>query len=287
MTAILGLHYLNGILLMADTEETLGADAKSEADKIFRFIFPVGNPALAVGGTVITGGAGHAFSIDCANQELARFLSTGVIKSVDDVVPVLSKFARGCFKRSMDGYQGIDSGLVPHFEMLIAVGIRPLTWLFHWQENRVLLIQEGRHVAIGGGITWLHPMLRDVSFSATKECLLFHGMRMMYLTKRAVVGVGGKTEAVALQDDGITHYFGTKALQEIENLVVNYEQFKVATIDNTVSTILADEVAIAPELEANAEKHFVTVADDLRAYRERYKAILKPQLTVQKSTDQQ
>jgi 20S proteasome alpha/beta subunit len=66
MTAILGLSYLDGVLMMGDTEESLGGDSKSECDKLYRFIFP--------SGTVITCGAGDSHLIDCANQELTPVL---------------------------------------------------------------------------------------------------------------------------------------------------------------------------------------------------------------------
>lgn len=62
MTAVIGLSFLDGILMMADTEESTSVYTKSECDKLYRFLFPAG--------TVVTGGAGESFLIDCANQEL-------------------------------------------------------------------------------------------------------------------------------------------------------------------------------------------------------------------------
>jgi hypothetical protein len=52
-------------------------------------------------------------------------------------------------------------------------------------------------------------MLRDFQFVPTKETALFCGIRMMHHAKRIVVGVGGKTEAIALLNNGTTIYFGT------------------------------------------------------------------------------
>ena len=67
VTAIVGFNYLDGVLMLADTEESLGEGAKSECDKLYRFSFP--------GGTVIAGGAGDSHLIDCANQEMQTFFS--------------------------------------------------------------------------------------------------------------------------------------------------------------------------------------------------------------------
>ena len=67
MTAILGFSCGDGVLMMADTEETTSSFTKSEADKLSRF--------LSQWGPVITGGAGDSHFIDCAEQELAQFLA--------------------------------------------------------------------------------------------------------------------------------------------------------------------------------------------------------------------
>jgi hypothetical protein len=286
VTAILGFNYLDGILMMADTEESLGGGAKSECDKLHRFIFPVGNPAMGKAGTVITGGAGYSHFIDCANQELRRLFTTAIATEAD-IVPVLSGFAKKFFRETMQGYHGMASELVPDFSMLIAINIAPSSWLFRWEANRVLLLPEFTHGAIGSGVVQIHPMLRDVQFSASKECLLFHGMRMMFCAKRAVVGVGGKTEAVALQNDGTTHYFGTGPLQKIEELIVNYEQFKIKVLDGDISTIAATDSEIEPELEANIENNLAELPAVLKQYRQAYKDILKEQLDARKTNNSQ
>ena len=69
MTAILGMNYLDGVLMLADTEETTSSATKSECDKLYRFTFPIG--------TVITGGAGDATLIEYANQEMHQFFARG------------------------------------------------------------------------------------------------------------------------------------------------------------------------------------------------------------------
>lgn len=282
MTAIVGLHYLDGILMMADTEELLGGDAKSECDKLYRFIFPVG--------TVITGGAGDSHLIDCANQELHQFFATGAAQTPDkkispeSLLDALNKFAAKFFKETTGAYKGFASDVVPQFEMLIAANCNQQTMLFCWKRNRVVWISPPHHTSIGSGVIQLHPLLRDVQFSASKECMLFHGMKMMFHAKRTVIGVGGATEAVALQNDGKTHYFGTLALRKIEELVVNYEEFKTKILDGMLSTIAVTDPKIEPELEANIARQLKELGDDFKKYRQAYKDILKSQVDAQKST---
>jgi 20S proteasome alpha/beta subunit len=60
MTAIVGINYLDGVVMMADTEESIGSDSKSDCEKLRRFIFPVGKPPMKTAGTVLTGGAGDS-----------------------------------------------------------------------------------------------------------------------------------------------------------------------------------------------------------------------------------
>lgn len=225
MTAILGMNCNDGILMLADTEETLlGGAAKSECDKLFRFIFPIGKKPIVGGGTVITGGAGDSHLIESANQELKKIFRTAIDPDTE-VLDVLNSFATNFFKEMMEPYRDAGAGVyIPEFDMLIAVNIPPQpTRLFCWKKARVL--EEFHHASLGTGVTQIHPMLRDVQFYGSCEGMLFHGIRMMYYAKRAVAGVGGKTEAIALQRNGATQYFGTTATQEIEDLVVNLEQF--------------------------------------------------------------
>ena len=91
MTAIIGLHYLNGIVMLADTEEWLGPDAKSECDKLYRFICPTG--------VMVIGGSGSSHLIECANQDMHRyFIDQGAIPP-DQILAKLNDFAGDFFNR--------------------------------------------------------------------------------------------------------------------------------------------------------------------------------------------
>lgn len=269
MTAILGINYLDGVLLLADTEESLGGDAKSECDKLYRFNFP--------SGTVITGSAGDSHLIDCANQDLHQLLARQVKTKPEEVLTVLNEFAAKFFEGVISPLGGANYQSA--IEMLIAVNCnKRSTLLFVWKQNRVLWLAPPKHASIGVGVVQIHPLLRDIQFVGSKECMLFHGLRMMYHAKRAVVGVGGKTEAVALQNDGATHYFGTIATQKIEELIINYEQFKTAVLDSGVATIAAADQRIEPELEVNVQRNLEELPLLIKQYRQSYKEILQPQL---------
>jgi hypothetical protein len=106
-------------------------------------------------------------------------------------------------------------------------------------------------------------MLRDLQFEGTKEFMFFHGIRMMFHAKRSLVGVGGKTEAIALQNDGITHYFGTQVAQKTEDLVTNWEQFCNKILYMHIANVAAPE----PSRD---------LKEIISMYRKCYEDILKP-----------
>ena len=254
--------------MMADTEETTSTSTKSVCDKLFRFTFLVG--------TVITGGAGDSHLIDYANQELCKFFQRGGGQKPDrkatpeELLDALNTFARKFFRETIAPYRGFDAHLVPSFEMLIALNYEKRTYLFHWVENRIVHVPHA--TSIGTGMIQLHPMLSDFNFQATKETTLFTGLRMMFHAKREVQGVGGRTEAIALENGGATHFFGTNTTQQVEHLVINFEQF----LDKFVYTMVSNISTAVVELEENVKKSLKNIPKVLRQYRQQYRKLMQP-----------
>lgn len=269
MTAILGFTCNDSVLMMADTEETTSQYTKSTCDKLYRFISP--------SGTVITGGAGDAHLIDCANQALQQYFGAGMPGTPDVevtgqlILDGLNRFAQQFFSETIAVYASASLDPLPEIELLIAVNHhKKQSLLFKLFRNRVLWIAPSRHECIGSGVVQLHPMLRDFQFVPTKETALFCGIRMMNHTKRIIQGVGGKTEAVALMNDGVTHYFGTANTALIEDLVANFEEFLGKFVYTSVSNVSREFAAT----DDNCEKMFGEVPKVLKQYRDRYKELL-------------
>jgi hypothetical protein len=166
-----GFTYLDGVLMMADTEETTSISTKSECDKLYRFIFPIG--------TVITGGAGDSHLIPYANQRLHEFFIRGGAQNPntkskpEELLAGLDEFARDFFEETLRPYAGFAAELVPSFEMLIALNYDKQSYLFHWADNRVVWVTQ--HISIGSGVIQLSPMLRDVQFPAAMGLAGFLG----------------------------------------------------------------------------------------------------------------
>lgn len=269
MTAILGFSCLDCVLMMSDTEETTSEGTKSDCDKLYRFNAPFG--------TVLTGGAGNAHLIDCANQELHKYFGHGmpgtsdVAVTPDLVLNGLNLFAQQFFSETIGECEDTDQDIPGYFELLIAVNIhKKQTYLFKLLGNRVLWLAPPRHECIGSGVHVIHPMLRDFQFVPTKETALFCGIRMMNRAKRIMPGVGGKTEAIALLNTGTTAYFGTANTALIEALAANFEEF----LDRVVYTAVSNVSKEFPEIDANCEQSIEDLPEALKKYRDRYKELL-------------
>jgi hypothetical protein len=215
-----------------------------------------------------------------------RFFSEGKASITEgkyhpnEILDALNSFADTFFCETLRQYQGVSEVLLPSMEMLIAVSLKQGSYLFCWKQGRVCYVLPPQHMAIGSGVVQLHPMLRDIQFSGTKECMFFHGIRMMYQTKRAVIGVGGKTEAMALLNDGATLYFGTDAAQKTEELIINSDEVLMNLIYMDVSVVATDVL----ELDGNAEKSLREMPQLLNQYRDAYRKILYPDFKTKKKT---
>ena len=264
MTAIVGFNCLNGVMMMSDTEETTSGFTKSSCDKLYRFIFPLG--------TVITGGAGNAHLIDCANQELQQTLASGF--SMLDSSSLDGEAVRKALNEFAAGFYTQTAARDPNaaFEMLIAVNIsKKQTLLFRWIGNRVLYIRPDRHDVIGSGAIQIHPMLEDFQLTPTADVALFCGVRMMFYAKRIIQGVGGKTEAVVLLNDGASLFYGTINTEKIEKLVQNFDDYLLKFVYTSVSHMGRE---FPEETENNITQGFANVPDVLKSFRDKYREIL-------------
>jgi hypothetical protein len=107
------------LLGSTDTEEST-TQGKSSRDKLYHFPSP--------SGYVLTGGAGNAHLIDCANQELDTFFAKGMPGTPKDapvtpqlVLDGLNIFAQKLFKQTTKTYKAARLDPLHEFALLIAV----------------------------------------------------------------------------------------------------------------------------------------------------------------------
>jgi len=269
MTAIIGFTCHDSVLMMADTEEST-TQGKSSCDKLYHFSSPTGY--------VLTGGAGDAHLIDCANQALQQFFAAGMPGTPPDapvtfqlVLEGLNVFAQKLFKETTKTYKKVGLDPLHEFALLIAVNIlKKGTYLFKLYLNKVLWIAPPNHKVVGCGDLVIHPMLYDFQLTPQKETALFCGIRMMYLAKNTIPGVSGKTDAVALLNDGSLIYYGTLNTTRIESLVANFDEYLGKFVYTSVSNVSKE----FSEIDENCEKGFQDVPAILKSYRDKYRELL-------------
>lgn len=199
VTAILSLICTDGVLMLADTEETLSKESKSECDKLRNYLCPHGQ--------VLLGAAGDSQLCEFAMRQIGLSLLQQE-RTWEEIETDLNELNHRIFRETIGIYQGLPADIIPNWiEMLIAVQTKNQVRVFEWRHTAVVPI-SGLHVSIGAGVTQMHPLLRDMQFSIPARCMLLLGVNIMRQTKRMVQGCGGKTEAVALHPTGSrTHYF--------------------------------------------------------------------------------
>ena len=110
-------------------------------------------------------------------------------------------------------------------------------------------------------------MLRDFQFVPTKETALVCGIRMMYHAKRIIQGVGGKTEAVALMNDGITEPPIPRSSKILPSTSKNF-------LGNSYTPRSPTSPKNLPQPTTNCEKAFEDVPQVLKQYWDKYKELL-------------
>lgn len=257
MTAILGFSCVDGVLMLADTEETTSRDTKSECDKLRYFALPHGQ--------VLLGGAGNSHFIEYAMWQLSlSFLQTA--RKWAEIEKDLNAFAKKMIHEMFGPYRGLAAEAIPDgIEMLIAVYSSGEVRLFNWQGSVVIPIGNYQHTSIGAGVIQMHPMLRDIRFSVPVRTMLFYGVQIMRQTKRIVQGCGGKTEAIALNSDGSRTHFFTYVTSRLEEFI------------ERVSIMVQSNWILIAGLSSNDEdfdKAVATVPVQIKELRKEYREIV-------------
>lgn len=256
MTAILGFNCTDGVLLLADTEETTSADTKSECNKLTYFNCPHGR--------VLLGGAGNSHYIEYATQYMMRrFLQQP--RTWQEIESDLKDISKQVFKDTVGQYKGFPFELIPEdIAFLIAVHSDKNTLLFRWEQGTVTSIPRYLHGSIGVGNIQTQIMLQDVQLSAPVDVMLLHAIRIMRQTKRIVRGCGGKTDAIALHNDGTRGHIFTGVTENIEELIEEFEKFS----NNELLILMANGFS------EETKQHLDNVPTKLMEFREKYRRIM-------------
>ena len=222
MTIIAGFQCIDGILLCADTEESMGRESKSQVHKIP--ICHVNDSKLAIGG------AGRTSLVEFVSQDLPKYLADKLDPKAN-VENILNQYARKIFLNHIKPFIAIYDD--PTVAFLIGVVHNNVPTLYKWEDNFVYALQPYSHTSIGIGTLQSNQLLNQVQFSYDYEAMLFFAIRVMLRVKQTVQGCGGRTESVFLNEDMIIRP-GAIVTAEIEHLV---EMADEVTMNHALSLI--------------------------------------------------
>lgn len=201
MTAIAGFNCSDGVVLAADTEESFG-----DRDKAYNYkLFPIVRPAWRLAVT----GAGHAYLIDYAKEQIIKALETGGINTPDEFEHSLKVILDGLYRNEFSHYPvNVSSDL--NIQLLVAAQLvsnldSSIWWepaLFECQSNLVTKVKRRQGRVFGAG-----ELLKELAsgfayWGLDAELAEWASIYLIHDAKRRYTGVGGRTHTFRMMDDG-------------------------------------------------------------------------------------
>ncbi|HTD23306.1 MAG TPA: hypothetical protein VK738_11670 [Terriglobales bacterium] len=222
MTIVAGFSCADGIMLCADTEETISDTNKSSTEKL--------QTVTAGNVNILLGGAGSGDLIDFVSSQIfADFASNDYMW--EQIPTVLNAHAKRVFNEHIRPYRGFPPNWIPELNFLIAIQSMNRCRLFKWTNNFVSLVSQYRHDSIGIGTVQSRVMMNEMQFSVPSEQMVFYATRLMQKVKSQVVGCGGKTDIMVLKNDGMRHLFSTEFIERMEKFAIDLDQYFLTGLD--------------------------------------------------------
>jgi len=215
VTIAIGIIARDGLVIAADTQETVGGH-KSDESKLL-----VANQGLAkekLGAMAVTG-AGDAGYLDSLNQELcAAFLSKKKWPK-DSLLRKTKKVVRQFHDDNVVPYAKWPEHDRPQLSLVIAAQTDKINAL--WSTDRSAVSMAKRYCAVGLGSAYAQVMLRrfwtkmdTVKAASLAAYVIFH-------VKNTVDGCGKQTQIVILKD-GFASWISQSNLNLLEGAFDNY-----------------------------------------------------------------
>ncbi len=235
MTIAAGFVCLDGIVLCADTQETITGYTKNSTEKIRQMC----DQGLCVAIT----GAGDAELIETVGERIQRALfweySPRDMRMPDEVRDIIQKEISSSFERYIAPYAAFLRDDRPGCDLLIVVTVKNevnnYECLFKASGTTVRQIEFGGD-CVGSGLLLAKSLLERFcnSFMDLDELVLAI-CYVMYQTKKWVDGCGGNTDLIVSSHK--RDLFGGIASPDIESLERQFE-----SCEDTVNLLLTDLV---------------------------------------------
>jgi len=258
VTVIAGFQCSDGILLCADSEETIGEESKSQTRKIATNASHFSHIAI--------GGAGDSALIDYVQQKLIRDM-LDERPSWDAFEGWLNNYANTVFTDHVQPYAYFPSDRIPEdVEFLVALRMDEESRLFKWERNFAYAVPPKTHTSIGFGTLQSRSELSNLErISLPAHQMLFYAVRAMLKVKQTVQYCGGNTEVVQLHNGGMLSPFRTSEIQAIEHMVEEVDFFVL----QRVLRLIARPISAKSDQELDAQ------VKALRDFNETYQQLVK------------
>jgi len=264
MTIALGVLGPNGVILGADTEETIG-DTKTDALKVstgISFGLRGGHPSA-----IAITGAGDSWYLDYLFEELVRHFrdheSLTVTQLESEFRTILQKF----YREHIIPFRPSE----PDLDLRVIIGVQRDNQTALWVSSRSTLRKSYDHEAVGMGGTEAKRILRRATGS--RHTLSLAAVIACYAIQRAkesVVGCGKNTVLLYLKDNSVFNVY-PDVVEKAESLFRKYEGQEYSSFMYAVGQPFSDEA-----------KHLEKMSKWNRDLREEFK-----QLTSQMLEDSQ
>ncbi|CAN5857331.1 hypothetical protein BH18ACI4_BH18ACI4_08710 [soil metagenome] len=254
VTVIAGFQCRNGLLLCADSEQSLSSESKSQVRKLTT---ETGyNCAIAIGG------AGDGDLIDYVQYRLVENLKESPT-TLEQADAWLNEFAKKMWRELIQPYRGFPREFIPEVSFLIGLHMHATYRLYKWERNFVYPVPPKTHVSIGIGVVQSETLLSELQFSLPADQMLLYAVRVMLKVKRLVQGCGGKTEMALLHNDGVIIKPATETIDALESLIDELDNFVLERI----LRLICNPKLLDDPLEASAQD------DSVRYFQNRYKEL--------------
>jgi hypothetical protein len=225
VTIAAGFRCNEGIVLCADTQETISGYIKGYSGKIVTHFFGAGHVSIA--------GSGTTDYIKMANDKLVENLSgLNDFKSIKDQVENnLITF----FDVHLSRWAGFPDNERPNIELLLAISAYSGGFgLFHWSGTA---FHQTHGKAIGAGILLANSMMQEYcGGNLTLGELTNLAIFVLHKVKNNVDACGGNTHMVLIKKDGEFGYVDDKFLKKVEARVQKLEAASIKRLRKSISS---------------------------------------------------
>lgn len=200
MSIVVGLQAKDGIVLGADSQETIGYTKDLSKGKVVIMAFPASEQPKRPIVTCTFAGAGWSDYIATANDKISDAL--GECSNLVQVQKALDKCLRKFHNERIAPWHSFPEQQQPNMELLIGVSIGKASALFHSQGTAFYWCKT--HQAIGAGAILANSLLAEYCYGEIRGVneLIPLVAFILFKVKQNTSDCGGFSQIVPLRDDG-------------------------------------------------------------------------------------